>query len=451
LLRALVITIVLLSSLAASADDRWSRPHAGIAVLERRMRGPNVVHAVVADLCTPGVRVRATRSSERGQTVGDFSEASGAIVAINGDFYDHGYAPVGLAMGDGERWADTRDSMHWGFVGFGEGRVEVALPEDPHEPPEPWMREAIGGIPELVVDGDPVVSYVSPFCRRRHPRSAIGVSEDRRTLILAVVEGRTARSAGMTCREMAALMAELGAAYAINVDGGGSSALFVRERGVINRLSDGGERTVANHLALVSGGGVDACPWQGPFPPGGEPYCDAEIPADGAPLTIGVTSRCFAPSGPALYGEGDRRATTAIACAHPGPHACAASDTSARWYFHSLERAHYRVEVRVPESAEPLTERAPYTLRTIGSLHEVIVDQSRAGGGWITVFPDVELARENNVALELHDNTGELDRRTILFSDVRITRRFAPSPEPYVPAPVGGLAVLLLALTRRQG
>src|SRR5690606_19352298 len=72
-----------------------------------------------------------------------------------------------------------------------------------------------------------------------------------------------------TCAELAALMAELGAWQAINLDGGGSSALFVEGRGVINRPSDGAERAVANHLAIVrsESGGADACPFACRAPP----------------------------------------------------------------------------------------------------------------------------------------------------------------------------------------
>ena len=63
-------------------------------------------------------------------------------------------------------------------------------------------------------------------------------------------------SVGMTLREMAALMRSLGATEAINLDGGGSTALVVRDSSgsfrPANRPSDPtGERPVANALAVV--------------------------------------------------------------------------------------------------------------------------------------------------------------------------------------------------------
>jgi hypothetical protein len=450
----LAVVVLLLAPCVSRADDRWSSPHAGVAVLHRRARGIDV-RAVVADVCTPGLRVRATRPEERGRTTSSYAELTGATVAINGDFYDDGFAPVGLALGDGARWADTFDTVHWGVAVFGEGRAEIALPEDPNEPPEPWVHEAIGGVPQLVIDGLPISSYPSRFCRRRHPRSAVGVSADGRSLIFVVADGRSERSAGMTCAELAELMAELGAEQAINLDGGGSSALYVRGRGVINRPSEGAERVVANHLALVHGGaeGVDLCPWRNAAPPGGLEVCDGVVPIDGRALDLDDASECFSPSGPSLFPHEDHHATTSVSCATPGPRACAESDTSARWYFHVEERARYRVEVRVPASAgAPLTERARYTLRERAGLHAAVVDQRAARGGWVVVFPDVTLDRQNNVALELGDNTGEPERRFVAFDAVRISRVSEP-PTTMASSSFGlllGFALLVLG-SRRAG
>ena len=77
-----------------------------------------------------------------------------------------------------------------------------------------------------------------------------------------VVDGRQApRSAGMSLPELTDLMAALGADEALNLDGGGSSAMALRGR-IVNRPSDAtGERTVANSLWVVRSG--DGCPRAG--------------------------------------------------------------------------------------------------------------------------------------------------------------------------------------------
>src|SRR5690554_8178355 len=77
----------------------------------------------------------------------------------------------------------------------------------------------------------------------------MGISADKRTLYLAVVDGRSSSSRGMTCIELAKVMQGLGAASAVNLDGGRCSALWVPGAGVVNTPSDDSGRAVANHLA----------------------------------------------------------------------------------------------------------------------------------------------------------------------------------------------------------
>ena len=100
-------------------------------------------------------------------------------------------------------------------------------------------------------------AQVSPS--ERHPRTAAGVSRDGRTLLLIVVDGRQPGwSIGVTLPELAQMMLGAGAWNAVNLDGGGSTAMWHREPGataghVLNRPSDGHVRPVANHLGVRVG------------------------------------------------------------------------------------------------------------------------------------------------------------------------------------------------------
>jgi exopolysaccharide biosynthesis protein len=99
------------------------------------------------------------------------------------------------------------------------------------------------------------------FATARHPRTAVGIADSGKRLVLVVVDGRQPTfSAGMSLRETAVLMRALGAREAINLDGGGSSAMVYADpalRGlwhIANRPSDPtGERAVGNALAIVKG------------------------------------------------------------------------------------------------------------------------------------------------------------------------------------------------------
>ena len=97
-------------------------------------------------------------------------------------------------------------------------------------------------------------AQVAPL--QRHPRTAAGVSRDGRTLVLIVADGRRPGwSIGATLPELAAMMLDAGAWNGVNLDGGGSSALWYREPGdptgrVLNRPSDGRVRPAAVHLGV---------------------------------------------------------------------------------------------------------------------------------------------------------------------------------------------------------
>lgn len=115
--------------------------------------------------------------------------------------------------------------------------------------------EAVGGFPVLLRGGEPAPELeagVQPaFGERRHPRTAVGWSEDGARIFLVTVDGRQpGYSDGMTLRELAMLLRRLGAAEAVNLDGGGSTAMVV-QGAVVNRPSDReGERPVGNALLL---------------------------------------------------------------------------------------------------------------------------------------------------------------------------------------------------------
>lgn len=249
----------------AQAHDVWSDPFPGVRRLQRDSNNQNI-NVLVIDLCAAGVGVRATATGERGRTVPSFGQAVGAQAAINGDFFGGGYSTDGLSMSGGAAWPGEADHTYVAPLIFGPRRVEL-----PHHGNvtsiEPWMQEIVSGHPTLLDDGNVVGNPGDSLCTNRHPRTAAGLSADGRTLFLAVIDGRATTRIGMTCNETAALFTELGAHDAVNLDGGGSSTMWLAGSGVANRPSDGSPRTVGNHLAIYASGSGDApfCPNRAPI------------------------------------------------------------------------------------------------------------------------------------------------------------------------------------------
>jgi Phosphodiester glycosidase len=116
----------------------------------------------------------------------------------------------------------------------------------------------VGGIPQLIRDGvvDPITygkeeGIRDAFVTDRHPRTAVGIKEDGKTLVFVVVDGRQSkRSIGISLPDLAEYMKELGCVQALNVDGGGSSTMMVRNELVSFPSDAGGPRKIINGIMI---------------------------------------------------------------------------------------------------------------------------------------------------------------------------------------------------------
>lgn len=226
-----------------------SRPAPGVQLVYG-VNGGNPTALVVVDLCAPGVSVRTTRYEERGALAVDWAARTGVDVAINGDLFDFGAYSVGhWARSGGMDWPPgTHNQEPQPNVAFGPG---FAMRGD--LPPPAAATDVVGGIPEFVLDGQ--LSTTLPdtdFINGPHRRSAVGLSRDRRTLFLFSTDG-TASVPGEHFGMSVFAHAAAGSPevwWALNLDGGGSSQLFVRGRGVVIPST----RPVANHLGIFARG-----------------------------------------------------------------------------------------------------------------------------------------------------------------------------------------------------
>lgn len=118
--------------------------------------------------------------------------------------------------------------------------------------------EVVSGYPVILRDGvttDPV--DILKHLNGLHPRTAVGNDADNTKLVVLIVDGRSDVSDGCTSKVLADIMRYVGCDDAINLDGGGSSELYVKNLGICNVPSDGKERTVANGLYAVANVPVD--------------------------------------------------------------------------------------------------------------------------------------------------------------------------------------------------
>ena len=233
-------------------------------------------------------QAEATLPAQGLRTTSSQAEDLGALVAINAGFFAR-TGSVSTVVDEGELTccgpaAVTRKGGAYpvtrAAIGFdAEGAIDCAwtwcfgdtlhafdaplanVPGSPAETPtrqqgRPWqVEELVGGGPMLVSEGALACTEVAECFQSlggssRHPRTAAGWTRDG-ALLLLVVDGRSALSRGATLEETGRMLRAHGAHEALNLDGGGSTTLWIAGE-VRNAPSDrSGERAVGSVLALV--------------------------------------------------------------------------------------------------------------------------------------------------------------------------------------------------------
>lgn len=200
-------------------------------------------------------------------TTSDFGKLTNSLAALNGTFFDIANGgSVDFIRSDGviineSRLSKTgeRSGHQTSALVFKQGRLNIAkFNGDPS-----WEKSIEGDDimvtgPLLIMNQKDIKLDSNAFNKTRHPRTAVAVTNKNRVLLITV-DGRNDKSAGMSLFELAMLMRWLKSDDAINLDGGGSTTLWLEGyegHGVVNFPSDNqkwdhlGERKVANVVLL---------------------------------------------------------------------------------------------------------------------------------------------------------------------------------------------------------
>ena len=113
------------------------------------------------------------------------------------------------------------------------------------------VKHIISGGPYLVRNSEVFVDMTAQKLGAiggRNPRSAIGYTADN-NLILVAVDGREGSSIGMTLMELASFMQSIGCSNAMNLDGGGSTVMYVNGQ-VVNKPQMKGGIPLSNAIIL---------------------------------------------------------------------------------------------------------------------------------------------------------------------------------------------------------
>jgi hypothetical protein len=190
------------------------------------------------------------------EQVGDIASRTGARFGINAAYFDTSCAPRTFLRVDGETLyrPELGDGQRAALWNDGVTPVLRWLPDGGDAPD---VQHGIGAYPSLRTDGASLVEPLgtADFTVGRHPRTGFGVLGDGR-VAWVVVDGRSSTASGLSLPAFADLLGEVGVVDGTNLDGGGSSTLFMAGcsvTGVVNFPSDGGGGDHGGARAVADG------------------------------------------------------------------------------------------------------------------------------------------------------------------------------------------------------
>ena len=185
----------------------------------------------------------------------NYVEHYNAVVGVNADFYNMTTGePSGALVMEGKEYHGSGSANFFAIMKNGTAMIGSASEYNIYKD---QIQEAVGGSVYLVKDGKSVVTSSADYYNSRHSRTCVGITAEGK-VVLMVLDGRQEPfSAGGTAEELAQIMLDAGCVTAINLDGGGSTTFVAKQEGsdaltVVNRPSDGYERSVSSSLMIVS-------------------------------------------------------------------------------------------------------------------------------------------------------------------------------------------------------
>lgn len=236
----------------------WRSAH-----IDDLFQSKQTIQVLEADLDNPGVRVAFAGVSSGLQFTSVFAREAGATAAVNASFFNmkEGGSVTFLRIDNLviNETVGQGGSQTSGALTLKDGREAAILPI-----PEAGKAEQLG-LPNVMVSGPLLLDQgktvsldSNAFNRNRHPRTAVALTAGNK-LLLITVDGRNARAQGMSLPELAYFLRTYGARYALNLDGGGSTTMYIQgqpDNGVVNFPSDNrqfdhdGERKVASVILV---------------------------------------------------------------------------------------------------------------------------------------------------------------------------------------------------------
>ena len=172
----------------------------------------------------------------------DFAKINNSTIAINACPFTKDLEPVGIVI-ENENLISPPVTKYSAFVLDNQNIPKIVQNQFEINPED--TKIAIGGFFTIIKDGKPFGSYADI----QDSRTVIGISEDNKQLFLLVVEGEFfSNSQGLSYKNCTDLLLKIGVKNAIQMDGGGSTSLYITNK---NMLSYKSLRKTAINLSII--------------------------------------------------------------------------------------------------------------------------------------------------------------------------------------------------------
>ena len=188
-------------------------------------------------------------------TAGDPYYHGTVVAGINASYYNMTTGkPSGVFVMNGNDVTGGEKSAY--FAVLKDGTVKIGNASE-YESDKGNIQEALGIYKMLVYNNEIVLSDADKTNAQKYPRQTIGITEDNKVILLSADGNQEPESAGLTLMEQAQVMLDLGCKWAGHLDGGGSMTYGSKPEGedafkIVNKPSDGSERSISNGLIVVS-------------------------------------------------------------------------------------------------------------------------------------------------------------------------------------------------------
>ena len=197
------------------------------------------------------------------KTTSSFAKRENAVAAVNGGFFnmDAGGSVTYFEINDTVISRNRIPELKWGISGsimngaivLTNGfdlAIQPTYTEEYYETSKEESAVLVTG-PLLLLNSEIMELPDIKFVNNRHPRTCLCTSKE--SVVFITVDGRKKEAKGMSLIEVQKFLLTIGCIDAINLDGGGSTTMWTKNKGIVNFPSDkSGERPVSNALLIVN-------------------------------------------------------------------------------------------------------------------------------------------------------------------------------------------------------